>query len=352
MGFVADSERFVQLAFAAGAAIVLLAYCGLIVIFFMRSLRARHARRQQRVFNTWRPLFAASLTETPERIPLLRKRDVLDVLLLWNHLQDSLRGDGKERLSEIAYRAGLDRTARQLLHKGGLSERLVAIRALGNLREASVWAKLDRHSRSAQPALSLAAARAMIQIDVHRALSSLVPLITTRDDWAPASVALLLRDSADKAAVCQALARAAVQAPVDAVPRLVDYLSAVRCERTAPVLRQLLRGSPPVKVLLACLPVLSEPHDLEFIYGCLRHADWRVRMRAASAIGRLGVPGDEERLLPLLSDPHWWVRYRAAQALAALPFMEASGLRALRQDCRDVFARDIMAQVIAESPSV
>jgi HEAT repeat protein len=53
-------------------------------------------------------------------------------------------------------------------------------------------------------------------------------------------------------------------------------------------------------------------------------------------------------LIPLLSDKEWWVRYRAAQALSRLPSMRSPRLKSIQAKQRDPFARDMLAQVIAE----
>ena len=84
-------------------------------------------------------------------------------------------------------------------------------------------------------------------------------------------------------------------------------------------------------VLGQCLRLLKSAEDLDVVRDCLTHGDWRVRVQAASALGRIGVAEDEERLTPLLSDKEWWVRYRAAQALSRLPSVPASKLKSLRE---------------------
>jgi HEAT repeat protein len=53
-------------------------------------------------------------------------------------------------------------------------------------------------------------------------------------------------------------------------------------------------------------------------------------------------------LIPLLSDKEWWVRYRAAQALSRLPSMRSPRLKSIQAKQPDPFARDMLAQVIAE----
>jgi HEAT repeat protein len=49
-----------------------------------------------------------------------------------------------------------------------------------------------------------------------------------------------------------------------------------------------------------------------------RDDDWRVRLKASEAIGRLDLWRHADRLTPLLDDPVWWVRFRAEEALKRL----------------------------------
>ncbi|MBK6704555.1 MAG: HEAT repeat domain-containing protein [Caulobacteraceae bacterium] len=66
--------------------------------------------------------------------------------------------------------------------------------------------------------------------------------------------------------------------------------------------------------------------------------DWRVRLKASEAIGRLGLWRRADCLAPLLDDPVWWVRFRAEEALKRLsppsrqePDQVTAGARAKRR---------------------
>ena len=89
--------------------------------------------------------------------------------------------------------------------------------------------------------------------------------------------------------------------------------------------------------------------DLTIVRELTRHDAWFVRVQAVQALGRLGVPGDEDLLLLALNDREWWVRYRAAQALYSLRYLsddEFARIRARQQG----FARDMLEHVYAEGP--
>jgi HEAT repeat protein len=118
--------------------------------------------------------------------------------------------------------------------------------------------------------------------------------------------------------------------------------------RAGVVVSTLLATSQDPDNLTAALRHARSPALLPDVVRLARHPAWPVRTQAATALGRLG--GAEERglLLDLLSDPQWWVRYRAAQALFAGRMGTRDELAALAGGLGDRFARDIVAQVLAE----
>jgi HEAT repeat protein len=73
-----------------------------------------------------------------------------------------------------------------------------------------------------------------------------------------------------------------------------------------------------------------------------------VRVQAARALARIGERTDIDLLAPLLGDREWWVRYRAAQALASLAALYGQPLDVVGHTLSDRFARDMLAQVMAE----
>jgi HEAT repeat protein len=101
-------------------------------------------------------------------------------------------------------------------------------------------------------------------------------------------------------------------------------------------------------VVGAALRLTAVPELLDDVRALLAHGDWRVRVQAAKALGRIGNRSDAARLRALLGDPQWWVRYRAAQALVSMPFLAPADLDALCRDTPDRFAADMLRQVLAE----
>jgi HEAT repeat protein len=94
--------------------------------------------------------------------------------------------------------------------------------------------------------------------------------------------------------------------------------------------------------------VLRGPQLLDAVRAMIVHPRWHLRMEAAKALGRIGLPDDLPRLEGLLGDAQWWVRYRAAQSIVRLPFLSRTELERLRARQTDRYARDILAHVLAE----
>jgi HEAT repeat protein len=129
---------------------------------------------------------------------------------------------------------------------------------------------------------------------------------------------------------------------------MVGYLELAYNVAALPAARMIAELSHDPEVLAACLRLLNSAEDLPVVRDCLSHQDSRVRVQACAALGRIGEARDEELLVPRLSDTEWWVRYRAAQALSRLPHMHEPKLKTIQAAQANPFARDILAQVMAE----
>lgn len=317
------------------------------------ALLVQHRRRQQ-LLDTWRPRISASALAGAdpdpgiEALPRLRGRDVPGFLLLWNHYQGSVRGDAREHLNRLARALGLDGVARRLLRRRRLRHRLLAAVTLGQLGDRMAWDELRPLAASAHPLLSLTAARALVQIDAHAAIPLLMPALAARSDWPAARVATILRE-AGPGIVSQPLVAALAGAGPEVTARVVGMFEFAHAELTTPVLRALL-DSPATDehALTVCLRVLRDPRLIGEVRRLVAHPRWHIRMEAAKALGRMGEAEDEARLERLLADSQWWVRYRAAQALARLPSVDRRELERVRDRQHDRYARDILAQVLAE----
>ncbi len=326
---------------------------GITVLLLIQTmlLRMRRALREQheRVFaKLWEPLFAQCSNEVPRHLPRIARRDSYTFLSLWNYSQESLCGEAKFKLNRLAWSCDMDYAALRLLAKRSLRARLLAVTTLGHLQQKSSWSMLRSLLTDEHPLLSLAAARALLQVDAELALPELIVFFTRRHDWPLNKLASLLIEAGPDA-ISGPLARAVESAPPEEFPRLVRLLDCAAPVQALPMIRRILRAATDERVISACLQALREPQDAELARSYANYQRWFVRVQVVSALGRFGSQEDRDILVPALSDPVWWVRYRAAQALVnLLPFDE---VRQIHKESPDRFAKDILAQAIAEKQS-
>ena len=303
--------------------------------------------RRQRVLKRWRPLLAAALHHAPPSLPSLPRRQLPAFLELWNHLHASLGSDARNGLNRLGAAAGLPAGVSGMLRGRGRRFRRRAAMAAGNLELAAAWDVLAELLADPDPALSLAAAGALGRIDPQRAAPLLVERLRQGPPW-PLAGAVETLAVAGAEVMGPALARAIVAAEGRTARRLLRCLTAIAPRDGAAVVAALLARSSDEGLLKTCLQQVEDPAQLELIRALAFHPHWHVRVHAATALGRLGVPGDETILTGMLSDSQWWVRYRAAGALARLPWLDGGELGRIEALQTDRYARDILHQVGAE----
>ena len=332
----------------------------LAVVLLMRASLLLHERRRKKFLAIWQPILTNAVDIATSDLPRLARRDLPEFLLLWNHLQESLLDEAKDHLNQIGRALSLQHAALHLLGRGNLREQLLAILTLGQLRERAAWDRLLAIAQREGALLSVAAARALVMIDPTKAVPELIPLVMTRPDWPPSRVANMLQ-IAGADVISDQIANAALNSALELSSppgngnsanydhaQLVRYLELAYNVSALPAARTIAESSHDPEVLAACLRLLNSSEDLPAVRKCLSHANSAVRVQAAAALGRIGEDDDEELLLPLLSDTEWWVRYRAAQSLSRLPHMQPSRLKTIQAAQPNPFARDILAQVMAE----
>ncbi|HYA20718.1 MAG TPA: HEAT repeat domain-containing protein [Burkholderiales bacterium] len=330
-----------------GVAIVGITLLLLVQTILLRMQLIMRQRREQRLAELWQPLFAQSMTALPQSLPPIGKSDWDSFLKLWNSTQESLTGEAKHKLNQLAWACGVNHVAQRLLSQKSMRARLMAVITLGHLQEKNAWARLKSIANDPHPLLSLAAARALVQIDAKAALVDLLPLFTSRHDWPLNKIASMISE-AGADAVTGPLTQAVETAAPEDFPRLVRLLNVAHSEQALPAIRRILQSATDDRVISSCLQALTDPEDVGLARTYTRHPSWFVRVQAVSAVGRIGSREDRDALIAPLSDSVWWVRYRAAQALAGLPQVTLDEVRQIRDKIGDRFAKDILTQVIAE----
>lgn len=339
-------DSIVGLVWSTGMGLVMLAFSLALMTLAVRLWLMVEGRRREQFVALWTPLLAQSLADTPHQLPSISRLDYHAFLELWNYFHASLRGEVKERLNYVARLVGMDQIAMRMLRQWSLRKRLIAIATLGHLRERSAWAELTRVAHGKDSALSLAATKALVDIDIRSALPILIPLIASRADWSSANVASVLKE-VEIDLISEPLAHVAFFVSPEKAAGLIRYLESTRCASVLPILRWHLRYGPPEdQIIAACLHFFGRfgnRGDLETVRCYLRHPNWHVRLEAVAALGAIGTPEDEKSLIRRLADEQWWVRYRAAQALTDLPFVGRERIRQIQAEQADHSTRDILA---------
>ena len=330
---------------ALAAALLLLAW-----ILVVRLRGRRRAERIKRQEETWRrAMHEAMERPVEERLPPIADGDLPEFLMLWNRLQETQRGPAAENMSQLLRDNGLDKRAMALLRSGSVRSRLIAMSTLGFVGAEEAWPELEAIAGSSSAMLSFAAARALLRIEPRRALDALTLSIVQRNDWSVARLGCMFTELGP-ALVTPSLTTMLVSRPRAGLDRVVKLARFGERSRVAPIMRGWLSSSDNPDIIMAALEYVDDERELPWAKGAATHAEWRVRMAAAKALGRIGAASELNTLLDLLRDPVWWVRYHAAQALTRLHGMTPDELRLIREKARDSFAADMLAHALAEMP--
>ena len=345
------TQAIVQFGWMATAGIHVFAALILIWVLLLQSMRRRTVRRQARLMRIWQPLLVECLMAIPPTLPTIEPRDHHRFLLLWNHIQETIKGTATEQLNDVARRLGLAEVAIRLLRKTGLRDRLLAVTTLGRMKETSAWNDLLLLAQSENPMLSLEAVHALVRINAPRAVPCVAPSIARRRDWSPLKVTSILSE-AGPPIVAAALVQIMPVAEPAVLARLIRHLASTRCATALPPIREYLaQDQLSDEVTAACLSFFgecSDPQDLPTIRAYLGHPVWFVRLQATVALGKVGLPEDEVLLIGLLEDAHWWVRYRAAEALTNLPSMNEDKMERLQMTLPSLEAQEILIPFMAK----
>lgn len=341
-----DAETAFALTLASGA--FLLGLILLAAIAAIAFLRRRRRRRMAAIESRWRAALAQAVDDPANAaLPAIGARDLPHFLEAWNRILDHADEETAARLAALLSTHGIDRRALGML--GGRSTRLklAAIAAAGHLREPRAWDQLALLVQEGSAEVSFAAARALLRIDPRRALDALTPHIPGRGDWPVARLASVF-EGLGPHVVTGALVTMLLRRPRPGLERVVKLARFGEPQKISGVVRGWLGSSTDPDVLMAALACIEDRADLPWALGAAQHPEWRVRMAAARALGRVGNREELPALLELLRDPVWWVRYHAAHGLTRLEGLAPHELDALHEGARDAFAADMLGQALAE----
>src|SRR5258708_28651982 len=324
----------------------------LLVALAIRQYLRQEERVRARVVKVWRPLLTRVAMEEEEELPTLprlaeRHRPFL--MDEWNALQDAVRGGSVERLNALALRPGLDGEARHLLNSRHVGKQILAIRALGHLRDPGAWSVLQGLVGEPNALVSFYAAAALVQIDAQRAMPGIMSQLAERESWPGEAMARLIVDAGTHV-VSEPIRLMMLSLPPTKVPPLLPWLAGVDSilgnEGAVALLR---RHRDDAHVVAAALLVVLEPQALPGLLHFATSADADVRKNLAQTLGRIGGPAETGLLIQLMCDRVWWVRYRAGQSLLKLLGTDSLTLDTLRAQLKHPYALDMLSHVPAQS---
>lgn len=341
-----SSDPFFGYALLIDAGALILTLLLVLAAIYLRVTLNRRAQQERAFLAVWRPLMLSSLdSSVPADLPSLASSDRMYFLKLWNGLMRSATGSAADNLTGIAHAVGCHHFSRRMLRHGSRAECLLATIALGYLRDQVSRDVLVTQTMAADSVTSLHAFHALVRIDADAAASELTPLMLAREDWPVAHVAAILQSA--QSAFMLPLLEATEETRATHLARTLRLIEALHLTLPHATIVALL-AQENTETVIAALRIANDAGLLVQVRPHLHHADWRVRLQAARVLGRIGEYTDVNRLVPLLADSEWWVRYRAAQALVGMSFFSLTEAEMLRNNLSDRFARDMLAQAIAE----
>lgn len=275
------------------------------------------------------------------RVP---RRYTLEWILLWNQARETT---GEPSPVGRRIRA----QALRWIKRGDVAERVAAITMLGHLRETSAVPALRCLTESPNALVSIVAARAVLQIE-PRFAERFVTMMYARSDWAAAKLASIVRQ--ERELLAAPLLQRCGSAPVPEARALVPYVQYLDARKAVPVLRTIVRTVIDAETLasaLKALAVIGAADDAGAVAKLAADERWQVRVQAANALGALGCESHITLLAAMLGDSNWWVRHRSAQAITAIAGRCGTNLAALLPERHDLFARDALAEALAEYAS-
>lgn len=319
-------------------------------LLLLRWVRWRNEPRQRAFQARWRQLLmrCAVGEDVFADLPALAARERWPFLKLWLHGQMSLKGPARERLARMAQTLGCGPWVLSQLGSRYAAERLMAMLALGFLKQVSAAPVLLEQLHKGGSQTAVHAARALLDIDVAAHAAPVVRCLLDRRDLDFSLVAVMLKPFG---ASLQATWMAEVPAPGSDDVHLLSWLKLARAlalQLPSEVLQPFLQAPHGTDVLIAAIRLVQGEIGTREVAALADHPDWRVRTQVAQALGLIGSPCDMDLLVRLSTDPQWWVRYRAAQALMRIPGLGREQVQTLISATGDKYAVSMLAAVVAE----
>lgn len=355
---IANRERVLEFATSSDHALNGVIY--LIVLFFaasagsllfcfaMRQQRLQNEKRTARVENEWRQLcFQALMTDELDNLPPMNQRDLYDVVEMWLQTFDRIRGaDAAKGLIRLGEWLDFANRLLPLLKSRSLDEKLLAIMALGLLKERRALPVIRENLDVPYPLLSLAAMKAFMDIAPEEGLPELMKRIDT-PGWPMGRVRQLLH-SAPRQLQTQYLAVAAETLSQQQLPHLMELVFALAPSESSEVAKGCLRRFPDhASLIQTVLKHTADPQFLPLARASCQSAAPELRNESLLALGRLGGAEEQARLMHHLNSDTWLNQQAAAKSLIAL-IHSASEAQAILGQLQSISAQQHWTELLFE----
>jgi hypothetical protein len=340
-------ETVIFLAWKIGIACVFLTAFLFIAVLAMRRYLNKKAQRAAEFRDVWETIMLASLDRVPDQLPIIEEKDHLTLLMLWNYIHELLLDESKQNLRVLANLIDLPIIARKILRRRNVKGRLLAVNALGWLKDKNSWSQLRKMLDHRDTTFSLSVARALININPRKASWLVLPLIAKRNDWSIDRCSDLIKQMGVEE-VADKLILQLNRTPQNQLPKMIRFLDLLLPSEANPVIKRLMMKYDDKEIIYSCLLVYKDVDNLQRVRYFLTHEDWEVRMQAAICLGKYGAEEDIDFLVSTTQDSEWWVRYRSAQALARFPQISLDYLKEIAERHSDTFSHDIIMRIVTE----
>lgn len=312
--------------------VVLLLSCigCLLTSLVLRYFRLRREQRARDVDEIWRPFcFAAMVNDMPEQLPTLRPADTRIVTDIWLDCVERIRGfESTHGLVVLAMRLRLHELLLPQLRSGKTDLKLQALLALGAMKDTRALPLAHAMLDNDYPLMSLAAARALLEIDPHNGVGMVLDRLDN-PGWPALRIGQLLKLAPAKV-LQAAFASALASWPAARLGKLLEILHALAESEFHQVAKQVMKRFPEDARLLACILQLDDDPEVHALAVRLsQHENATLRRNALAALGRVGTSRDQALLVSALDCDDWQQQQTAARALAQLPGLQRDAALAL-----------------------
>jgi len=318
-----SSVLYFTLSFFFASAVSLL-FC-----FFMRIKRQRKEIRSAQVEQQWREFcFQALMVQEPEKLPPMDQRDLYDLVEMWLQTFDRIRGaDAAKGLIRLGQWLDFENRLLPWLKSNTIDEKLLAIMALGLLKERRALDVIRERIDDPYPLISLAAMKAFMEIEPEQGLPELLKRIDT-PGWPIGRVRQLI-SAAPRTLQTHYVTLAAETLSEEQLPKLFELIYALAPSEASDAAKLALRRHPDsAPLLLVIIKHTTDPQFLPLVRASCRNSHPPLRHESLTALGRMGDQDDMAQLIQALNCDIWINQQAAANSLMTI-VNEASAAQAI-----------------------